>query len=75
MPCALQKYLNTRKMFGIKKDALRLFFSKDALCPKNIWILEKYFWIKKDAHGHFSKNEYIFQSKEDILLEDFLLTL
>ena len=28
MPCALQKYLNTRKIFGTQKDAHGLF-SKD----------------------------------------------
>jgi len=42
---------------------------------KNILMLENYFGIEKDAHGHFSKDAQIFQSKEGILQEDYLLTL
>jgi len=38
-------------------------------------MLKNYFGIEKDAHGHFSKDAQIFQSKEGIIQEDYLLTL
>ena len=37
--------------------------------------MKKYLGIEKDAHGHFSKDAQIFQSKEGIIQEDYLLTL
>jgi len=41
MPCALQKYLNTRKIFGIKKMPMGSFF------PKMLCAMQKYLNTRK----------------------------